>query len=158
MFAVKYLRQLGYVVQNNMFAENSWYFRNALVRANYMGLGRNAGRTTAYLVAFFRNLLLGEKNELKSRYLRIGCDRTPPTFDSKAVRKSGQKKRSEKSGGKTSEKILAYLVKHPKATQADLVATFSLARSTVQKHLSNLKSARRLRRIGPDKGGHWEAL
>ena len=128
-----------------------------------MGLGRNAGRTTAYLVAFFRNLLLGEKNELKSRYLRIGCDRTPPDFGLKAVRKSGQKKAvrktvGKKTVGKTSERILAYLAKHPKATQADLVATFSLARSTVQKHLANLKSARRLRRIGPDKGGHWEAL
>jgi fido (protein-threonine AMPylation protein) len=155
VFAVKYLRQLGYAVQNNMFAENSWYFRNALVRANYMGLGRRAGRTTAYLVAFFRNLLLGEKNELKSRYLRIGCDRTPPTFGEKAVRKSGQEKAVRKVGGNTSEKILAYLAKHPKTTQADLVATFSLARSTVQKHLANLKSARRLRRVGPDKGGHW---
>ena len=112
-------------------------------------------RTTAYLVAFFRNLLLGEKNELKSRYLRIGCDRMPPVFGEKAVRKGGQKKAVRKTGEKTSERILAYLAKHPKATQADLVAQFSLARSTVQKHLANLKSARRLRRIGPDKGGHW---
>ena len=103
VFAIKYLRQLGYGVTNNMFAENSWYFRNALVRANYTGLGKNSGRTFAFLIAFFRNLLLGEKNEMKSQTLLIGIDRPPPRFESeeKAVRKSGRKSREksrEKSG------------------------------------------------------------
>ena len=97
VFAIKYLRSLGYHATNNMFKENSWYFRNALVRANYADYPRGVKREWGYLEAFFRNLLLGEKNELKSRYLLIGIDRPPPRFGEgdavKVVRKSGKKKR-----------------------------------------------------------------
>ena len=46
------------------FAENAWYFRNALVRANYTNLQKGIHETTEYLEAFLRNLLLDEKNEL----------------------------------------------------------------------------------------------
>ena len=46
------------------FAENAWYFRNALVRANYTNLQKGIHETTEYLEAFLRNLLLDEKNVL----------------------------------------------------------------------------------------------
>lgn len=72
VFAIKYLRFLGFSVTNNMFCENSWYFRNALVRANYADFSRGIKRDWHYLESFFRNLLLGENAELKSRYLLIG--------------------------------------------------------------------------------------
>jgi len=156
VFAVKYLRHLGYEVSNRLFAENSWYFRNALVRANFTGLDKNSGRTLAYLVAFFRNLLLGEQNELKSRYLLIGIDRPPPTFGKKVVRKGGQKKVVRKSGQKTAERIVELLRRNPHLTQVELVADVGINRSALQKHLASLKASGRLRRIGPDKGGHWE--
>ena len=33
-----------------------------------------------------------------------------------------------------------------------------VSRSAIQKHIERLKDAQRLRRIGPDKGGHWEVI
>lgn len=71
VFFIKYLRSLGYDATNDIFAENAWYFRNALVRANYTDLKRNIHETTEYLEMFIRNLLLNENNELKNRYLHI---------------------------------------------------------------------------------------
>ncbi|HAH74979.1 MAG TPA: hypothetical protein DCL62_02250 [Kandleria vitulina] len=65
------MRSLGFDVTNDLFAKNSWYFRNALVRANYNDYTKNIRETTEYLELFLRNLLLGETNELKIRYLHV---------------------------------------------------------------------------------------
>lgn len=72
VFVIKYLRTLGFDVANDVFAENAWYFRNALVRANYTNVPKGIEETTEYLELFFRNLLLGESNVLQSRYLLVG--------------------------------------------------------------------------------------
>ena len=64
VFFIKYLRTLGFSATNDIFAENAWYFRNTLVRANYTNLQKDIHETTEYLEAFLRNLLLDEKNEL----------------------------------------------------------------------------------------------
>ena len=71
VFFIKYLRTLGFSATNDIFAENAWYFRNALVRANYTNLQKGIHETTEYLEAFLRNLLLNEKNELHNRKLHI---------------------------------------------------------------------------------------
>ena len=71
VFFIKYLRTLGFPAANDIFAENAWYFRNALVRANYTNLQMGVYETTEYLEAFLRNLLLNEKNELHNRNLHI---------------------------------------------------------------------------------------
>ncbi len=71
VFFIKYLRTLGFSVTNDSFAENAWYFRNALVRANYTNLQKDIHETTEYLERFLRNLLLNEKNELHNRNLHI---------------------------------------------------------------------------------------
>ena len=71
MFFIKYLRTLGFSATNDIFTENAWYFRNALVRANYTNLQKGIHETTEYLEAFLRNLLLNEKNELHNRNLHI---------------------------------------------------------------------------------------
>ena len=65
------LRTLGFSATNDIFAENAWYFRNALVRANYTNLQKGIHETTEYLEVFLRNLLLNEKNELHNRNLHI---------------------------------------------------------------------------------------
>ena len=65
------MRTLGFNVTNDIFAENAWYFRNALVRANYTNLQKNIHETTEYLELFLRNLLLDEKNELRNRTMHI---------------------------------------------------------------------------------------
>lgn len=68
---IKYLRTLGFDVTNDIFAQNAWYFRNALVRANYNDLKNGVHETTEYLELFLRNLLLDEKNELHNRSMHI---------------------------------------------------------------------------------------
>jgi len=71
VFTILYLRDIGFKVNNDLFAEHSWYFRNALVRANYRNAVKGIGYTPVYLERFFRNLLLGEQWDLRNRYLHI---------------------------------------------------------------------------------------
>ena len=71
VFTIKYLRSLGFSVNNDMFECHSWYFRNALVRANYRNVRKGINAESIFLIRFFRNLLLGETNELKNRYMII---------------------------------------------------------------------------------------
>ena len=71
VFFIKYLRTLGYDITNDVFAENAWYFRNALVRANYNNLKRGIHETTEFLELFLRNLLLGESHPLRNRTMHI---------------------------------------------------------------------------------------
>lgn len=71
IFTIKYLRSQGFSVNNDLFERHSWYFRNALVRANYRNLKKGISYEPIFLVRFFRNLLLGENNTLKNRYMMI---------------------------------------------------------------------------------------
>ena len=71
IFTIKYLRMLGFNVNNELFANHSWYFRNALVRANYRNVAKGIELEPIFLIRFFRNLLLGENNVLKNRYMLI---------------------------------------------------------------------------------------
>ena len=74
VFAIKYLRSKRYDVTNDLFAKNAWYFRNALVRANYENPNRKISADTQYLQDFFTCLVFGAEIELKNRYLRIGFE------------------------------------------------------------------------------------
>ena len=71
IFTIKYLRSLGFTVNNDLFEQHSWYFRNALVRANYKNAVKGIDYSPIYLERFFRNLLLGEQWDLRNRYLHI---------------------------------------------------------------------------------------
>ena len=71
VFAIQYLRSIGFDISNDLFAKHSWYFRNALVRANYKNVRLGIDYTPIYLERFFRNLLLGEQWDLRNRYLHI---------------------------------------------------------------------------------------
>ena len=71
VFFIKYLRTLGFDVTNDIFAENAWYFRNSLVRANYNDLKNGIHETTEFLELFLRNLLLSENHPLHNRTLHI---------------------------------------------------------------------------------------
>lgn len=71
VFTIKYLRSIGFDVNNDLFAEHSWYFRNALVRANYRNVLKNIEPDPAFLISFFRNFMMGEHNELKNRYMVV---------------------------------------------------------------------------------------
>ena len=73
VFTIKYLRSIGFDVNNDLFADNSWYFRNALVRANYRNVRKGVESDMSFLILFFRNLMIGENNELKNRTMIINA-------------------------------------------------------------------------------------
>lgn len=71
VFLIKYLHTFGFPVNNDLFKEHSWYFRNALVRANYTNIQKGISATPRFLLMFFRNLIFGESNPLKNREMHI---------------------------------------------------------------------------------------
>ena len=83
VFTIQYLRSLGFKVSNDIFAKNSWYFRNALVRANYKNLQKGIDKNPEFLEKFFRNMLIGEHNELKNRFLHLDFKAENPNIDCK---------------------------------------------------------------------------
>jgi len=74
VFIIKYLKTFGFTIINDTFAQNSWYFRNALVRANYNNLRAGIHSTSEFLELFFENLLMDTKHDLKNRYMQIDFD------------------------------------------------------------------------------------
>ncbi len=154
VFTIKYLRSLGYKADNDIFAENSWYFRNALVRANYKNLKNGIQENPIYLERFFRNLILDENNELKNRYTHIDYD--------EYVKKFGvNEENSEKKFGdnqKSSEIILELLKENPKLSAKKLSEQIGITSRAVEKQLAVLIEKGFLKRVGSPKGGHWEVL
>ena len=71
VFTIKYLQSIGFKADNQLFEQHSWYFRNALVRANYKNVAKGIYQDSHFLELFFRNLLMGEHNELKNRYMLV---------------------------------------------------------------------------------------
>ncbi len=158
LFAIKYLRSRGYAVTNTLFAEKSWYFRNALVRANYENDRRGVEKTLLPLEEFFRVLLFDAQIELRNRFLHIDYNYGTPTADAIAPLHRTTKKAERGSDQKSDQKILLALKQNPMETIAGLVESTGLSPSGVKKILRKLKESNRLRRIGPDKGGHWEVI
>ena len=165
IFTIQYLRSLGYKVNNEMFAKHSWYFRNALVRANYHNIHKGIDYSPIYLVRFFRNLLLNDGWVLKNRYLHIHPTEewkeqprlgTPQTLQ-KVDRKGGQKteKVDRKGGQKTKDTILSLIASDPSVTTTEMSKQLGINRSAISKHMKKLKEEHIIERIGPDKGGIW---
>ena len=71
VFIIKYLRSLGYDVDNTLFKDKSIYFRNAMVRSNYFNNYLNIKEDNTYLIKFYENLLLGKNNNLRSTDLIV---------------------------------------------------------------------------------------
>ncbi len=169
IFTIQYLRSLGYKVNNEMFAKHSWYFRNALVRANYRNIQKGIDYSPIYLVRFFRNLLLKDGWVLKNRYLhirptdewkvqpRLATPQVPHTPHQKVDRKGGQKteKVGRKGGQKTKDSILSLIASDPFVTTNEMSKRLEINRSAISKHIKKLKEDHIIERIGPDKGGKW---
>ena len=156
VFAIKYLRKLGYATDNTVFEKNSWYFRNALVRANYSNGSKGIYMNTEYLERFFRNIMLGENNELKNRYTHIDYDeymKKMEESDGGQKTLGGQKKWSE-----TTQAIFEHIKENPNISRKELCDKLNINPSAVQKHIEKLKTQNAIKRIGGAKGGHWEIL
>ena len=151
------------------YKKYSWYFRNALVRANYRNINKDIEYSPIYLVRFFRNLLLGESWVLKNRYLhidptdewkvqpRLATPQAPHTPHQKVDRKGGQKteKVGRKGGQKTKDSILSLIASDPFVTTTEMSKRLEINRSAISKHIKKLKENHIIERIGPDKGGKW---
>ena len=123
-------RTFGFTFDNSVFQEHSWYFRNALVRANYNNYSKGISATTSFLELFFRNLLFGEKNELHNRALHIAASQSANTGDSKS-----QNGTLEGTMNCTLDEIalLKFLQDNPEATQTEIAAHIGKSLRTVKR-------------------------
>lgn len=134
VFTIQYLRSIGYQVTNNMFASHSWYFRNALVRANYKNVKLDIDYDYSFLEKFFGNLLLGEKHELKNRYMLI----LAPTEFQQA---DNNQKATDDKPTITDDKptiILAYLKEKGSCRTAELTTLLGLKPTQTKAYLYQL--------------------
>ena len=163
VFTIKYLRSLGFNVNNEPFEKHSWYFRNALVRANYTNMQKGIYMNTEYLEKFFRNILLGENNELKNRYTHIDYDEYMKKISVKDTGKITEK--SHKSHTKVTvnltevqQNIVNAIKQNQFVSQTEIAKELSLARETVNRNMKKLQEKSIIKRIGADKNGHWEVI
>lgn len=137
VFFIKYLRYLGFDVTNDTFSRNSWYFRNALVRANYSNRQKGINENKSYLIKFLRNLLLGEKNALHNKELRI------------------EKPKSSTENNKKL-KIIALLMYNPYFTTEQLAEYMGVSVRTVKSLIKALVEKKILKRIQGKRYGYWK--
>ena len=139
IFLIKYLRKHGYKALNNdLFAVHSWYFRNALVRANYEDLSKVIHKTDKYLISFLLNLLHQENHLLKNREMHVHY--VSPVND-------------------TVNDTVCYLIKqNNKITAAEISERLNISLSTSKRKIIDLKKKGIVERIGSDKTGHWKII
>lgn len=157
VFTIKYLRTFGFDISNEAFACHSWYFRNALVRANYNNLSKGIYATTEYLETFFRTLILSEHNELKNRTMLV-------------QETSGQDIQSANTLDETVSKcnictlnctleeiaVLKFIKELPKATQKEIATHIGKSERTVKTITVNLTEKGIIERKNGKRNGLWE--
>lgn len=150
VFIIKYLRTFGFEVNNSLFEEHSWYFRNALVRANFNNLTMNIHATKEYLLRFFSNLLLGENHILKNREMLVN-------FQSAQNIDNNAPKSNICTLNCTLEEhfVLEFLKTNPKATQKEIAINIKKSERTVKTITSNLQQKNLLERRNGKRNGFW---
>ena len=169
VFMIKYLKTLGFKVTNDLFATHSWYFRNALVRANYSNLQEGVTETTIYLECFFRNMLLGETTPLRNREMHLDWK---PEADFQSA-KSGFQSENEsvqsanpalslppKCKNCTLEEIavLRVIRQNPAATQKYIATEIGKSERTVKSITVRLTEQGILVRKNGKRNGYWEIV
>ena len=141
VFLIKYLKAKGFNINNDLFAKNSWYFRNALVRANYSNYSLGVDETTQYLEMFLENLLFNGENTLSNKMLHIFYKNT-------------------KSIGKTfteaEKQILSAIKNCPKITIDECALKIGKSLRTTKELFKKLKESEVLERVGSRKNGQWK--
>lgn len=137
IFLIKYLRKLGFKnVNNDLFANHSWYFRNALVRANYEDLSAKIYRTNKYLIYFLSNLLLHTDFTLKNRDLHIHSDTVNASIDT----------------------VFLMIKQFPTITALEISKELNISLSSVRRKIKELKKSGKIERVGSDKSGSWRII
>lgn len=155
VFLIKYLRSMGIPATNDMFKEHSWYFRNALVRASYKGL--NISPTTKFVELFLRNVVLGEKNELRNRDMLVGA--SFPTSTGQGITSTIPKSQFDTFNCTLEElAVLKIIEDNPKITQTEIAKSIKKSASTVKRITSNLVEKGIIVRRNGRRNGWWEIL
>ena len=169
VFMIKYLKTLGFKVTNDLFATNSWYFRNALVRANYSNLQEGITETTVFLERFFRNMLLGETTPLRNREMHLDWKPEPDAQSAKVDSQSANSAlRNDNSviplppkcKNCTLEEIavLRVIQQNPSATQKFIAIEIGKSERTVKSITARLQEQGILKRVNGKRNGYWEIL
>jgi fido (protein-threonine AMPylation protein) len=145
IFLIKYLRKLGFKnVNNDSFADYSWYFRNALVRANYEDLSRGIYRTEKFLIHFLSNLLLKGNFSLKNREMHILTDTVNDTVKPQI--------------DTVNDTVFSLIQQDNKITAKEISERLKMSLSTVRRKIKELRDNGKIKRIGSDKTGHWKII
>ena len=145
VFAMKYLQTFGFKPDNSLFKDHSWYFRNALVRANYNNFHKGVSATDTFLIRFFRNLLLGENNPLSNREMHISN-----------IQSLTQKSQNDTLGCTLEEMaILRFLQTRPDARQEEIARHIGKSLSTVKRITPSLIERGFLVRENGKRNGRW---
>ena len=155
VFMIEYMKTFGFKVNNDAFEKNSWYFRNALVRANYNDLQNGVHATTKFLELFFSNLILGTEYELKNRYMHVDY----VDDNSQSVTPKAPKSQFDTLECTLEElAILKLLYKNPSIKQKELVAETGKSLSTVKRIMESLQKKDYICRVDGRRYGKWEIL
>ena len=152
VFIIKYLKTFGFSVNNEIFAENSWYFRNSLVRANYNDLRKGINTTTIYLERFFENLLMGYQNELKNRFIHVDYK------EQSAIQSAIEKDSKCKNCTLEELAILKELLNNPSITQKELARIIGKSERTIKTRTVEMQKKGLIRRENGKRNGRWEVL
>ena len=155
VFMIKYLRSLGFNVVNDVFAENSWYFRNALVRANFRDLPKGITETTIYLERFFRSMLLGEQHDLRNRIMHVDWGKVEGSAAQSANTSEGLPLKC-KNCTLEEAAVLRIVQNNPTATQKEIAAEIGKSERTVKTITVNLQEKGILQRVNGKRNGRWE--
>lgn len=160
VFFIKYLRMLGFDVTNYIFAENAWYFRNSLVRANYNDLKNDIHETTEYLELFLRNLLLDEENPLHNRTMHISGSFKEAGAAVAEAKGQDPKLPNDSNGGSLDgsleRRILKLLKSNPSIKITDAARELDVSERSLYRALEKLRNSGSVERVGGKRFGHWE--
>ena len=156
LFAIKYLRSRGYAVTNALFAEKSWYFRNALVRANYENDRRGVEKTLLPLEEFFKVLLFDAQIELRNRFLHIDYNYGTPVAD--AIAPLHRTTRGGAINGaikltENAQRVQRMIEDNPGVNSVQLAKELKLGTSTIDRAIRLLKDAKMIEHRGSKKTG-----
>ncbi len=160
VFLMKYIRKLGFKgVDKDLFAEHSWYFRNALVRANYEDLSKGIHKTDKYLVRFLSNLLLKEEHPLKNREMHVQY--VAPVNEAHGTVNGTVKVRIgtvTEARGTVNDTVSLLMKQNKHITAVEISERLDLSLRTVRRMIKDLKEKGVVERVGSDKTGHWKVI
>lgn len=156
VFMIKYMKTFGFSINNDAFENNSWYFRNALVRANYNNIQKGINSTTKFLEMFFSNLLLDTNYELKNRYMHIDY---PYEESLQSVKPKASKSRFDTLDCTLEELAIVELIeKNPNIRQQELARATRKSLSTVKRIMKSLQDKNYISREYGKRYGKWKVL